>query len=107
MNEKPETVASGQTGVGSSGLVRRLRWAKGTMNTDAEPDASANGLGGDGLCAKCGDKLTGHEDENGTHCRWCVTGWTAVNEAESINASTPNAGTERPKCCDKGAPNAR
>ena len=24
-------------------------------------------------CVKCGDKLTGHEDENGTHCRWCVT----------------------------------
>jgi hypothetical protein len=24
-------------------------------------------------CAKCGEKLTGHEDENGTHCRWCET----------------------------------
>ena len=38
-------------------------------------------------CQKCGDKLTGHEDDSETHCRWCVTGWdpetpigvTAVN----------------------------
>ena len=25
------------------------------------------------LCQKCGDALTGHEDDSGTHCRWCVT----------------------------------
>jgi len=24
-------------------------------------------------CAKCGDRLRGHEDESGTHCRFCVT----------------------------------
>ena len=24
-------------------------------------------------CIKCGDKLTGHEDDSATHCRWCVT----------------------------------
>lgn len=24
-------------------------------------------------CRKCGEPLTGHEDESGTHCRWCVT----------------------------------
>jgi len=26
-------------------------------------------------CDKCGDKLTGHEDDSSTTCRWCVTGW--------------------------------
>ena len=25
------------------------------------------------VCPKCGDKLTGHEDENGTLCRFCLT----------------------------------
>lgn len=25
------------------------------------------------VCRECGDKLTGHEDESGTHCRWCTT----------------------------------
>jgi hypothetical protein len=24
-------------------------------------------------CVECGDTLTGHEDDSGTHCRWCVT----------------------------------
>ncbi len=24
------------------------------------------------VCSHCGDSLTGHEDESGTHCRWCV-----------------------------------
>ena len=23
-------------------------------------------------CDKCGDKLTGHEDDSATRCRWCV-----------------------------------
>lgn len=27
----------------------------------------------DNLCEGCGDALTGHEDDSGTHCRWCVT----------------------------------
>ena len=25
------------------------------------------------VCSHCGDSLTGHEDESGTLCRWCVT----------------------------------
>lgn len=24
-------------------------------------------------CDKCGDNLTGHEDDSATRCRWCVT----------------------------------
>lgn len=28
----------------------------------------------------CGEKLVGHEDENGTACRWCVTGWKHTPE---------------------------
>lgn len=24
-------------------------------------------------CVRCGEAMSGHEDENGTHCRWCVT----------------------------------
>jgi hypothetical protein len=37
-------------------------------------------------CQKCGDKLSNHEDENGTHCRWCVTGWQSsepTNDSEN------------------------
>lgn len=25
------------------------------------------------VCDKCGDVLTGHEDDSATRCRWCVT----------------------------------
>ncbi len=25
------------------------------------------------VCCRCEDVLTGHEDESGTLCRWCVT----------------------------------
>jgi hypothetical protein len=35
------------------------------------------------ICEKCEDKLIGHEDESGTHCRWCVT-CTDVTEGESL-----------------------
>lgn len=35
------------------------------------------------LCDKCGDTLTGHEDDSATRCRWCVT-CTEVTEGESI-----------------------
>jgi len=35
------------------------------------------------ICEQCEDKLTGHEDESGTLCRWCVT-CTEVTEGESI-----------------------
>lgn len=34
-------------------------------------------------CEKCEDKLTGHEDESGTLCRWCGT-CTEVTEGECI-----------------------
>lgn len=30
-------------------------------------------------CHKCGDGLTGHEDETNTLCRWCVTGRVPEN----------------------------
>ena len=36
-------------------------------------------------CDQCGDGLTGHEDERGKTCRWCVT-CTEVTEGESIAA---------------------
>jgi hypothetical protein len=39
------------------------------------------------LCAGCDERLVGHEDENGTHCRWCVTGWTACDESETADAA--------------------
>jgi len=26
------------------------------------------------VCDRCGDVLTGHEDDSATRCRWCVTG---------------------------------
>ena len=35
------------------------------------------------VCEKCEDKLTGHEDESGMLCRWCVT-CTEVTDGESI-----------------------
>jgi hypothetical protein len=34
------------------------------------------------VCQRCGDKLRGHEDENGTHCRWCVTGYVTTEEGQ-------------------------
>ena len=33
-------------------------------------------------CEECGDKMVGHEDESGTHCRWCNTS-SEVTEAEA------------------------
>lgn len=33
-------------------------------------DARTHGFG---ECEECGDGLTGHEDDSGTHCRWCAT----------------------------------
>lgn len=35
------------------------------------------------ICEKCEDKLTGHEDESATHCRWCVT-CADLTEGESV-----------------------
>ena len=35
------------------------------------------------VCSHCGDSLTGHEDESGTRCRWCVI-CTEVTEGESV-----------------------
>ena len=47
--------------------------------TKAQPETRHSEVRSDALlgrCVKCGERLRGHEDENGTHCRWCVTGWT-------------------------------
>ncbi len=45
-----------------------------------------------GHCVKCGERLSGHEDENRTHCRWCVTGWTP----EDANTGQEAQVNERP-----------
>jgi len=48
-----------------------------------------------GHCVKCGERLSGHEDENRTHCRWCVTGWTPEDANTGQEAQVnerPNAG---------------
>lgn len=37
-------------------------------------------------CAGCGDRLTGHEDDSGAHCRWCVQGWIPSGESNSQDA---------------------
>lgn len=34
-------------------------------------------------CDECNDRLTGHEDEAGKRCRWCVTS-QKVSEGESV-----------------------
>jgi hypothetical protein len=39
-----------------------------------------------GKCIKCGDRLTGHEDDSSTTCRWCVTGYRT--------STTPPGGTK-------------
>jgi primosomal protein N' len=39
------------------------------------------------ICEKCEDKLTGHEDESGTLCRWCVT-------CEPLNIDTDSVSQE-------------
>lgn len=38
-------------------------------------------------CVKCQDALTGHEDESGTLCRWCVT-CQPVNEQAVAQAGS-------------------
>lgn len=45
------------------------------------------GEGSETKCQKCGDKLDGHEDESGTHCRWCVTGGEYASGEENLKAS--------------------
>ena len=42
----------------------------------------------DKKCSKCGDNLTGHEDESGTICRWCDTGWHSTDDAEPSEIDT-------------------
>lgn len=37
------------------------------------------------VCSHCGDSLTGHEDESGTHCRWCVIS-QAAEESPVVQA---------------------
>lgn len=41
---------------------------------------------GTSVCDKCGDSLTGHEDDSRTRCRWCVTG-QAVDASAVAQAS--------------------
>lgn len=36
-------------------------------------------------CEKCEDRMTGHEDESGTLCRWCVTCADASGECNSVD----------------------
>lgn len=52
-------------------------------------------------CVKCGDPLRGHEDENGTHCRFCVT-CTDDGGVNMSNARASSAGAEGPTT-DAGA----
>lgn len=47
-------------------------------------------------CQKCGDKLTGHEDENGTHCRFCVTHISDISPSSLRTVTTK--GTGCPMC---------
>ncbi len=42
------------------------------------------------VCEKCGEQLTGHEDESATHCRWCVT----CQDTTDVD-STQSTGEER------------
>ena len=52
-----------------------------TVDPECNPIESAK------LCEKCEDKLTGHEDESGTLCRWCVT-CQPVEEPMAIQAGS-------------------
>jgi len=38
-------------------------------------------------CEGCGDALTGHEDDSGTHCRWCVT--CVAEEKDDMSQDRP------------------
>ena len=38
-------------------------------------------------CEGCGDTLTGHEDDSGTHCRWCVT--CVADEKDDMSLDRP------------------
>jgi len=43
-------------------------------------------------CHGCGDLLTGHEDDSGTHCRWCVqTQVEQERNTEQMMLHGPNA----------------
>lgn len=35
-------------------------------------------------CQKCGDQLTGHEDDGKALCRWCITGWEPENSSSNM-----------------------
>lgn len=47
-------------------------------------------------CRKCGDILTGHEDESGSICRWCGAGWVASDE-NNYQSATPVDSVEEGK----------
>lgn len=36
---------------------------------------------------ECGERLSGHEDESSTKCRWCVTGWKPSKDDQADSAS--------------------
>lgn len=55
-------------------------------------------VGGGGpaqVCSACGDALRGHEDESGTHCRWCVTGWAPCGESDREQDAVDHAPAEQ------------
>ena len=39
-------------------------------------------------CDKCGDNLTGHEDDSATHCRWCVTCIDSAHSSDAVSAES-------------------
>lgn len=36
---------------------------------------------------ECGERLSGHEDESSTKCRWCVTGWKPSKDDQADSAT--------------------
>jgi hypothetical protein len=68
-----------------SPLLREMRESIEAFVEEQKMDAECKPVEYFKTCEKCEDKLTGHEDESGTLCRWCVT-CTDVAEGESIAA---------------------
>jgi len=65
--------------------LRGIRNDLSTLLEDGDMDPECKPIEYVPLCEKCGDKLTGHEDDSATRCRWCVTciDATVVDVAES------------------------
>lgn len=76
-------------------VVGLLKWLKNFVNNDRFIDEVSEGtpqavriaeiLDPGKRCQKCHEKLEGHEDESGTHCRWCVTCGDPVDEQSVAN----------------------